>query len=113
MFAAVRRYSGPGESLVDALVGRTAAIHEALVEAAGVCGGDVISTREGLIVVVVGEDEDSVVEAERRFAVWAERDLPALHALTLEVWSGEVLVHGSDRPSAGSGWPISARHGSG
>lgn len=113
MFAAVRRYSGPGESLEDALVGRTTAIRDALVDAPGVCGGDVISTREGLIVVVVGEDEDCVVEAERRFAVWAERDLPALQALTLEVWAGEVLVHGGADHPARRGWPISARHGSG
>lgn len=113
MFAAVRRYSGLDDSLVDALVSKTAAIREALAETPGVCGSDVISTREGLIVVVVGEDEDCVVEAERRFAVWAERDLPALQAVTLEVWAGEVLVHGgADRP-ARSGWPISARHGSG
>jgi hypothetical protein len=94
MFAAVRCYARQ-EPLTDTLVGHAAPIRDALMAVPGSRGCEVIGTREGLIVVVVGDDGASVVEAGRRFAAWVDRHLPGLHAVPPEVWAGEVLVHGT------------------
>jgi len=95
VFAAVRRYRGLDGSLVDELVANGRAICQALTSAPGSRGCDVISTREGLIVVTFGDDEGSVVEAGRRFVSWLDHHVPAVHAITPEVWAGTVLIHGT------------------
>ena len=103
MFAAVRRYSGLDGSLVDELVANDRAICEALTSAPGSRGCDVIRTREGLIVVTLGDDEGSVVEAGRRFVTWLDGHVPAVRAITPDVWAGTVLIHGTEIDSGKEG----------
>jgi hypothetical protein len=95
VFAAIRRYRGLDGSLVDEMVANGRAICQALTSAPGSRGCDVIRTREGLIVVTLGDDEGSVVESGRRFVTWLDRHVPAVRAITPEVWAGTVLVHGT------------------
>ena len=94
MYAAVRRYSGLDRSLVEALANKASAIRSALSGTPGSRGCDVISTREGLIVVAFGDDEGRVVEMGRRYVAWLDGNLPGLRGVAPDVWAGEVLVHG-------------------
>jgi hypothetical protein len=103
MFAAVRRYHGLEGSFVDEIVGNGRAICQALTSAPGARGCDVIRTREGLIVVTLGDDERSVIESGRRFVTWLDRHAPALGAIAPEVWAGTVLVHGTENGSGQEG----------
>jgi hypothetical protein len=95
VFAAVRRYHGLEGSLVDEIVANGRAVCHALTSAPGARGCDVIRTREGLIVVTLGDDEGSVIESGRRFVTWLDRHVPAARDITPEVWAGTVLVHGT------------------
>jgi hypothetical protein len=99
VFGTVRRYRGLDRSLVDAVAAQAAAIQSALIASPGCRGCEVIGTREGLIVVALGDDEAAVVEAGRRFVAWVDRHIPDLRVANPEVWAGEVLVHGASRPS--------------
>ena len=94
MFAAVRRYAGLDRSVVGDVAAHAAALRSALEATPGSCGCQVISTREGLIVIALGDDEGSVVEAGRRFVAMVDHHVPALRGVSPEVWAGEVLVHG-------------------
>jgi hypothetical protein len=96
MFAAVRRYAGLEGTVVRGLVENSAAIRAALTSGPGSRGCHVIGTRDGLIVVTVGDDESSVIEAGRRFVAWIDRHVPEVRAITPEVWAGDVLVDGVD-----------------
>ena len=71
--------------------------------APGSRGCDVIRTREGLIVVTLGDDEGSVVEAGRRFVTWLDGHVPAVRAITPDVWAGTVLIHGTEIDSGKEG----------
>ena len=62
-------------SVVDELADQAGAISAALGAIPGSRGCDVIRTREGVIVVALGDDEGSVIESGRRFAVWIDRFL--------------------------------------
>jgi hypothetical protein len=94
VYAAVRRYSGLDRSLIDALAQQAGAVRAALSSTPGSQGCDLISTREGLIVVAFGDDEGSVVEMGRRYVAWLDGHLPGLRDVLPDVWAGEVLVHG-------------------
>jgi hypothetical protein len=94
LFAAVRRYSGLDDTIVQGLAADSAAICAALTSGPGSRCCQVISTREGLIVVTVGDDESSVIESGRRFVAWIDRHIPEVRAIAPEVWAGDVLVHG-------------------
>jgi hypothetical protein len=94
MFAAVRRYSSVDRLVVDELANQAGALSAALSTAPGARGCDVISTRDGVIVIALGDDETSVIESGRRFAAWIERHVPALRTTSPEIWAGEVLIHG-------------------
>jgi len=100
VYAAVRRYSGIDRSLIDALARQASAVRVALSSTPGSRGCDVISTREGLIVVAYGDDEGSVVEMGRRYVAWLDGHLPGLRGVAPEVWAGEVLVHGLEHATA-------------
>jgi hypothetical protein len=99
----VRRYVGLDASLVEDVGAHAGAICRALTSAPGSSRCEVIATREGLIVISVGEDEVSVVEAGRRFVAWAEEHMPALRRITPDVWAGEVLVDGVAAATAEGG----------
>ncbi|HEV8403495.1 MAG TPA: hypothetical protein VGQ31_10720 [Candidatus Limnocylindrales bacterium] len=90
----MRRYVGLDASLVDDLSANATAICRALTSAPGARDCDVIATRDGLLVLALGDDEAAVVESGRRFAAWLERHLPDVHETNPEVWSGVVIAHG-------------------
>lgn len=100
MFAAVRRYSGLDGSVVDELTANVRALCAAVTSAPGTQGCEVIRSREGLIVVTLGDDEGSVVEMGRRFVAWIDRHAPEVRAITPDLWAGDVLSHGV-RPAVG------------
>ena len=99
MFAAVRRYREVDGWLVDEMAAQAVAISEAMTSAPGSRGCEVIRTREGLIVVALGDDEGSVIEAGRRFVAWIDRHVPAVRGIAPEIWAGDVLVHGTTETS--------------
>jgi hypothetical protein len=90
----VRRYRALDRSPVDELVADELAICQALRSTPGSRGCNVIRTREGLIVVTLGDVEANVGESGR-FVAWLDRHVPADLAITPEVWAGTVLVHGT------------------
>lgn len=93
MFAAVRLYAAVDAALLDDLAGRETAIRRAITSVPGALGCEVIRTRDGLIVILFGEEEASVAEAGRRFASWMVGHVPALRAVAPSVWAGPVLAH--------------------
>lgn len=99
MFAAVRHYSSVDRTVIDELANQAGAICAALSTAPGSQGCQVISTRDGVIVVALGDDEGSVIESGRRFAAWIDRNLPAFRTADPEIWAGSVLVHGVSKVS--------------
>lgn len=93
MFATVRLYAGLSDAAVDAVRDRATDIGSLLCGVPGCAGGQLIRTRDGLIVVIVGDEEPVLVEAGRRFVSWAYRQAPAFRAAVLPtVWAGDVLL---------------------
>jgi len=93
MIAAVRVYAGLTDAAVAAIADRSAEIGAMLCRVPGCVGCQLIRTRDGLVVVIVGDDEPALVEAGRRFVAWTSRHVPTFgpKALTT-VWAGEVLL---------------------
>lgn len=103
MFASVRRYVLE-PTLADAVSDCAGDVGALLAELPGCAGGHLIRTRDGLIVVLLGDDERAAAYAGTRFAAWAHRCLPHLRdAPPPEVWAGDVLasVQASARARAG------------
>jgi hypothetical protein len=98
MFASVRHYVlTPG--IVDDLVGRAAEADAPLAGIPGWSSAQLIRTRDGLIVVIIGDAESALVEAGRRFAAWARRCVPALRDATgPDVWFGDLVWSTPQRP---------------
>lgn len=93
MFATVRRYEGLSEPTVAALRERAAEIATVLGSVPGIGGWQLIRTRDGVIVVTLGDDEASLVEAGRRFVAWLEARVRGFRRRAQpEVWAGEVLI---------------------
>jgi hypothetical protein len=93
MFATVRLYAGLSDATVRAVADRSASIASLLAAVPGCVSGQVIRTRDGLIVVIVGDEEPVLVEAGRRFVAWAARQVPPFGATTsVTVWAGDVLL---------------------
>jgi hypothetical protein len=91
VFATVRRYV-VGQSTVDAIADRVTDVDSVLATVPGCTGGQLVRTRDGLIVVIVGDDEPVLMEAGRRFAAWAERNVPELRTSSqLDIWAGDLL----------------------
>lgn len=104
MFASVRRYLLE-PALVDALGARASEVATLLAGLPGCLGGHLIRTRDGLIVVLFGDDEQAAAYVGTRFVGWAHRRVPGLRgALPPEVWAGEVL-----RPAGPSDAEASSR----
>lgn len=103
MFASVRRYVLE-PWLADAVSARAGDVGRLLAELPGCTGGHLIRTRDGLIVVLLGDDERAAAYAGTRFAAWAHRRVPDLRdAPQPEVWAGDVVgaAPGAARPRAG------------
>jgi hypothetical protein len=100
MFATVRRYVMP-PSAVGALAERAGDIQSVLADVPGCTGGQFIRTNDGLIVVLIGEDEPVLVEAGRRFVAWSRRHVPAFDSAPLpDVWAGDLVGSSLDGGSA-------------
>lgn len=92
MFATVRRYTRLAPSAVDALADHSGEVRSVLAGVPGFAEAHLIRTRDGLILVTLGEDEGTLVEAGRRFVAWADRHVPAFRlAPQARVWAGDVL----------------------
>jgi hypothetical protein len=92
MFATVRRYTRLAPSAVDALEDHSREVRSVLAGVPGFTEAHLIRTRDGLILVTLGEDEGTLVEAGRRFVAWADRHVPAFRlAPQAHVWAGHVL----------------------
>ena len=101
MFATVRRYVG----LPDPVVGRVFALAGDLgaLLAASPGFGDVrlIRTREGLLVVLTGTDEASLVESGRRFVAWVDTRVEGFRgAETIDIWTGDAAIAPAIGPPA-------------
>lgn len=97
MFATIRLYAGLSEATVDAVSDRAAGIATMLRGVPGNPAAQLIRTRDGLIVVIVGDEEAVLVEAGRRFVAWVHRHVPGFRAApSPTVWTGDVLstTHG-------------------
>jgi hypothetical protein len=78
--------------MVEDFARQASAIRAALSATPGSRGCDVISTREGILVITLGDDETAVVESGRRFVAWLDRHVPAIRSTAPEIWAGEVIV---------------------
>lgn len=65
-------YEGLSEATIDGLREQAAAIAAVRAAVPGIGGSELIRTRDGVILVTVGQDEASLVEAGRRFVAWVE-----------------------------------------
>jgi hypothetical protein len=93
MFATVRLYAGLSDAAVDAVTDHATGIGALLCGVPGCAGAQLIRTRDGLIVVIVGDDEPVLIEAGRRFVAWAHRHVPAFRrAAPPTLWAGDVLL---------------------
>ena len=92
MFANVRRYRGLSEPTVAALEERAADIAAVLDSVPGSCASHLIRTREGVILVTVGQDEPCLVESGRRFRAWVDDHICEFQSADEpDVWSGPVV----------------------
>jgi hypothetical protein len=102
MFASVRRYLLE-PALIDALGDCAPEVATLLAGLPGCSGGHLIRTRDGLIVVLFGNDEQAAAYVGTRFVAWVHRRVPGLRgALPPEVWAGDVLVR--VRPAGPESW---------
>jgi len=93
MIAAVRVYAGLTDAAVAAIADRSADIGAMLCRVPGCVGCQLIRTRDGLVVIIIGDDEPALVEAGRRFVAWTRRHVPTFSPSALPaVWAGDVLL---------------------
>ncbi len=93
MFATVRRYARLPPSTVDGLGSRADDLRLLLLGIPGCSCAHLIRTREGVVLVTLGDDEPSLVEAGRRFAAWTGAHVPGFPPpVPPDVWAGEVLL---------------------
>lgn len=104
MFATVRRYAPLTGSTVAAVTERANEIGAVLSSVPGAVDALLIRTREGLLLMTVGEDEPSLIEAGRRFRAWIDDEIDGFdEAGEPELWSGPVLTGSVHRPTPGGG----------
>ena len=93
MIATVRVYAGVTDTAIAAIADRSADIGAMLCGVPGCVGCQLIRTRDGLVVVIIGDDEPALVEAGRRFVAWTRRHVPTFRSKALPtVWAGDVLL---------------------
>ena len=95
MFATVRRYAGLDEATATALTSRATDIATVIASVPGIHGSQLIRTREGVILVTVGEDEACLVECGRRFRAWVDSNVGAFRSANeADVWAGSLVLSG-------------------
>lgn len=93
MFATVRRYAPLPDSTIAAASERANEIGAVLASVPGSVDALLIRTREGLLLLTVGRDEPSLIEAGRRFRAWADDEIEGFDAAgEPDLWSGPVLT---------------------
>jgi hypothetical protein len=93
VIATVRVYTGVSDAAIAAVTDRSADIGTLLCGVPGSVGCQLIRTRDGLVVVIIGDDEAALVEAGRRFVAWTRRYVPTFRSKAIPtVWAGEVLL---------------------
>ncbi|HSL76563.1 MAG TPA: hypothetical protein VK867_06445 [Candidatus Limnocylindrales bacterium] len=93
MFATVRRYASLPDATVAAVNERTNEISAVLASVPGSVDALLIRTREGLLLLQVGPDEPSLIEAGRRFRAWVDDEIEGFDAAgEPDLWSGPVLT---------------------
>ena len=99
MFATVRRYAPLPDSTVVAATERANEIGAVLASVPGSVDALLIRTREGLLLLTVGRDEPSLIEAGRRFRAWVDDEIEGFDAAgEPDLWSGPVLTGVLRRP---------------
>lgn len=93
MFATVRRYADLPDATVAAVSERSNEIGAVLASVPGSVDALLIRTREGLLLLTVGPDEPSLIEAGRRFRAWVDDEIEGFEAAgDPALWSGPVLI---------------------
>jgi hypothetical protein len=104
MFATIRRYAPLPGATVAAVSERATEIGAVLASVPGSVEALLIRTREGLLLLTVGEDEPSLIEAGRRFRAWIDDEIDGFdEAGEPELWSGPVLTGTARRPDQRGG----------
>lgn len=93
VFATVRRYRAIPLSLLGALASHAHDIAGAMRDAPGFVSFELMRTRDGMLAVIVAEDETSALDIDRRGAEWMTAHLEGHFPPTWDVLSGDVLVH--------------------
>ena len=92
MFATIRRYAPLPAATREAFVARAVDIALVLRSVPGAIDSALIGTHDGMTLVIYAADEQSAVEAGRRFVAWTVTALPGPGLLAEpEVWAGHVL----------------------
>ena len=74
------------------MAARTTEIGAVLASVPGSLDTLLVRTRDGLLLIVVGTDERSLVEAGRRFRAWVDDEIEGFNAAgEPDLWSGPVL----------------------
>lgn len=93
MYATVRRYVGVPHDLMGELEAHASDVEAAMREAPGFVGFELMRTRDGMVAVIVAEDEMSALDVDRRGMAWMRAHLQGHPPQTWDVLSGDVLVH--------------------
>jgi len=101
MFATVRRYVGLPEPVVGRLFAIADDLGVLLATSPGFRDVRLIRTREGLLVVLTGTDEASLVECGRRFVAWVDARVEGFRGVeTIDIWTGEAAIAPGVVPAA-------------
>jgi hypothetical protein len=105
MFATVRRYPDLTPSAIEGWASRMADIGAVLESVPGWVSCLLIRTRDGVILVSVGDDEASLIESGRRLAARLAGPADGLRPAAPDIWAGDVLIaapparHASPQPA--------------
>lgn len=92
MFATVRRYDDLSPLLLGLVASGVAGIGAVLESVPGWISCLLIRTRDGVILVTVGDDEASLVESGRRLSAWLAQQTRDVPQASPDVWAGDVLL---------------------
>jgi hypothetical protein len=98
MYATIRRYVAVDHELIGVLEANASEVEAAMRQAPGFVGFELVRTRDGMLAVIVAEDEMSALNVDRRGAAWIQAHLSGSAPQTWDVLSGEVLVHAAAEP---------------
>ena len=93
MFASVRRYVDLPDPVVQRVFGIADDLGELLARAPGFSDLRMVRTEDGLLVVLTGTDEASLIECGRRFVAWVDARVEGFRGgAAIEIWTGDVAV---------------------